>query len=578
VLIHVPEIIEIKQRLGSVEPVHVTKVKKPSATTSKNIGAMTPAESPKAGHSLKPSVDLKHASVNDGMLRVGEDMERSKEVLKGDESKSSEENMSKADEKNRSQRRSGSETPKTKVSSLSEKQSSGILTICVPEVLKSLFEQHKIKEACFVKDDDDIEGHHYLVTIPLLKDRAEKLRIDLINYGVGVYYGTLSILPMEIHRTAKEVLGEDMLKNVRPEVEKVVRMTADSSKLNFDFCALCVVASILAASGLATNNTVIIVASMLVSPLMGPIMSATFGFIVADTQMFNEAIKTEMYAIFLCWVSGFFVGIGFAQWGEDLDWPTVEMESRGVPSALLVGIVIAIPSGVGVALSSLSNNTASLVGVAISAALLPPAVNVGICFAYAFFQQWGLDREFDSTSSEFMIIGAISFALYILNIVFIFLAAIATFKYKEIYTPDGGKNVNFWQNLGELRKQNRGDHEETDEHYKELKKITGLNENVLQGLKRTEGIDEQTVRRLLGGQAKDLALPAAEEKKGKQDPLNGKLRNLFLAPDKTVDFKSYHERKSLANKANFVLKGPAKSYHKKDNVKALVLRPPRLRN
>ena len=44
---------------------------------------------------------------------------------------------------------------------------------------------------------------------------------------------------------------------------------------------------------------------------------------------------------------------------------------------MLIGIVIAVPSGVGVALSALSNNTASLVGVAISAALLPPAVNVG---------------------------------------------------------------------------------------------------------------------------------------------------------------------------------------------------------
>jgi len=38
-------------------------------------------------------------------------------------------------------------------------------------------------------------------------------------------------------------------------------------------------------------------------------------------------------------------------------------------------VLIAVPSGAGVALSILGGNTGSLVGVAISASLLPPAVN-----------------------------------------------------------------------------------------------------------------------------------------------------------------------------------------------------------
>lgn len=47
--------------------------------------------------------------------------------------------------------------------------------------------------------------------------------------------------------------------------------------------------------------------------------------------------------------------------------------------SLWVGLLVAIPSGAGVALAVLGEYTASLVGVAISASLLPPAVNaVGI--------------------------------------------------------------------------------------------------------------------------------------------------------------------------------------------------------
>ena len=75
-------------------------------------------------------------------------------------------------------------------------------------------------------------------------------------------------------------------------------------------------------------------------------------------------------------------------------------QSRGIANpGLLLGIAIAIPSGLGVGLSGnvphlhrrktllhllafsavVGNNTSSLVGVAISASLLPPAVNTGIC-------------------------------------------------------------------------------------------------------------------------------------------------------------------------------------------------------
>ena len=42
---------------------------------------------------------------------------------------------------------------------------------------------------------------------------------------------------------------------------------------------------------------------------------------------------------------------------------------------LWVGVLIALPSGAGVALSVLGGNAGSLVGVAISASLLTPAVN-----------------------------------------------------------------------------------------------------------------------------------------------------------------------------------------------------------
>ena len=56
----------------------------------------------------------------------------------------------------------------------------------------------------------------------------------------------------------------------------------------------------------------------------------------------------------------------------------------------MVGLAIAIPSGVGVAISVLGGNAGSMVGVAISASLLPPAVNTGLFWAMAMIS-YGFD-------------------------------------------------------------------------------------------------------------------------------------------------------------------------------------------
>lgn len=61
------------------------------------------------------------------------------------------------------------------------------------------------------------------------------------------------------------------------------------------------------------------------------------------------------------------------------------MTYRGARQTFYVALPVAFLSGLGVAVSLLDEQTSSLVGVAISASLLPPAVNAGIlwvCHAF----------------------------------------------------------------------------------------------------------------------------------------------------------------------------------------------------
>ena len=66
----------------------------------------------------------------------------------------------------------------------------------------------------------------------------------------------------------------------------------------------------------------------------------------------------------------------------------------------MVGVFIAVPSGVGVALAVLGGNQAGGVGVAISASLLPPAVNTGLLFAMSLISSLIETNLEDQTTSD----------------------------------------------------------------------------------------------------------------------------------------------------------------------------------
>lgn len=212
---------------------------------------------------------------------------------------------------------------------------------------------------------------------------------------------------------------------------------------------LVIIASILAAVGLATDNVVVIVASMLVSPIMGPILAVCFGTFVFDFGLVCQGLVTEGMGLLLCVLTGFLSGLVFGPFAQDQDglfaWPTSEMSSRGEQAGLWLGVAIAVPSGLGVALSVMGSNTSSLVGVAISASLLPPLVNAGMMWAHALGGKYWIDlddggRGFDVW--DYVQMGGFSFALTMVNIACILVTGIFMFWFKEA-APYQGKSPLF---------------------------------------------------------------------------------------------------------------------------------------
>ena len=139
---------------------------------------------------------------------------------------------------------------------------------------------------------------------------------------------------------------------------------------------------------------------------------------------------------------------------QNRNWPSQEMLGRGDKFGLVSGILIAIPSGIATALSTLGQNSSGMTGVAISLSLLPPAVNAGMCWAYgAMLTAPGIDPN-DGDDTNYFEIGNISISLTLVNIVCIWIAGTFAFWLKEV-VPVEKKNAFWLRDVVEYRKQRR---------------------------------------------------------------------------------------------------------------------------
>jgi uncharacterized hydrophobic protein (TIGR00271 family) len=198
----------------------------------------------------------------------------------------------------------------------------------------------------------------------------------------------------------------------------------EGSRFSFNYNTLLLIASVIAACGLAGNSVAAVIASMLVSPLMGPVVGMAYAYTIHDYKMFRIALTTEIISLVACIITGVLVAACMLPFDISETWPTDEMYGRGTMANLWLGFPIAFFSGLGVAVGLLDEQTSSLVGVAISASLLPPAVNCGMVWiSYFAYNPESRSFGYDVSRSDFAKWGWTSLGLTFVNIVLIIIAS-----------------------------------------------------------------------------------------------------------------------------------------------------------
>jgi len=249
----------------------------------------------------------------------------------------------------------------------------------------------------------DIHDELYTVVVDteaVVSDRFETEAKYTTVSGLG-YQG---VSRSELHATAT---------NLMPDLTIYTLLTA--------------ISAIVAAAGVLLNSLPVLVGSMVIAPLIGPIMAASVATIISDDAMAERSWKYQLVGLSVAGVSSilFSVLIRFTSLVAPGITATelLQLSSHTAPNLLLV--VVALAAGFAGALSISTGGGIDLVGVMISAAIMPPIGVMGVAVA------WGQPG---------VVVG--SLAVVLVNLASVSLAAIVSLWYLG-YHPES---------LQELRK------------------------------------------------------------------------------------------------------------------------------
>jgi uncharacterized hydrophobic protein (TIGR00271 family) len=144
------------------------------------------------------------------------------------------------------------------------------------------------------------------------------------------------------------------------------------------YLALMTVAAILGAIGVITDNPILVVGAMAVSPDLLPICAACVGIVAGRLPLARRAIGTLLLGIVLTWAVAAALAWGLQAVGIlSASYEVHEENLHGLQSIDYSTILVALAAGVA-AMLSFETRAASAVGVAISVTTIPASALFGV--------------------------------------------------------------------------------------------------------------------------------------------------------------------------------------------------------
>ncbi|QWC20828.1 TIGR00341 family protein [Halorubrum sp. 2020YC2] len=239
---------------------------------------------------------------------------------------------------------------------------------------------------------DETSGREYtaVATFPLptaavepVLDRLREAGIDESTYTVIVAAETVISRRFEALEERYEEDAERGGDHISRE-ELQAKAEGLASGLG-TYVLMTVISAVIATAGLLLDSPATVVGSMVIAPLIGPAMSAAIGTVVDDEALFRRGVRMQILGVAVAVLAATLFAFALRSLAlvpPGLDpLELAEVSERLAPNVLV--LVVAVGAGVAGIVSLMTGVSATLVGVMIAVALIPPAAAVGIGIAFA---------------------------------------------------------------------------------------------------------------------------------------------------------------------------------------------------
>lgn len=278
--------------------------------------------------------------------------------------------------------------------------------------VRELLKEHKVLEHRHLRLPDG----EVLVRILLDAEQSEAV-LDLLGERYAGKEGNrVVILAVEATLPRDEPEPVDSTEPSAPEEKSPERIgreelyedIKDAARCSRVYLTMVVLSTIVAAVGLYYNSVAIIIGAMVIAPLLGPNVALSLSTALGDLALLRHALLTALAGIATTMVLSVIIGMLL-----NVDPATPEIASR---DAVGMGdIAVALASGAAGALAFTTGVSATLIGVMVAVALLPPLVTFGLLLG---------------GGHPAMAMGALS--LFLMNLICVNLAGVTTFMVQGI--------------------------------------------------------------------------------------------------------------------------------------------------
>jgi uncharacterized hydrophobic protein (TIGR00341 family) len=198
--------------------------------------------------------------------------------------------------------------------------------------------------------------------------------------------------------------------------EELYEDIKNGARLSHVYMAMVTLSTVVAAIGLSHNSVAVIIGAMVIAPLLGPNVALSLGITLGDLSLLRHGLLTALTGVAAALVLSVIIGMLL-----NVDATLSEIASRTTVG--MGDIVVALASGTAGALAFTTGVSATLIGVMVAVALLPPLVTSGLLLGGGYPVSWA--------------VGA--FSLFLVNLICVNLAGMTTFLVQGI------KPTSWWE-------------------------------------------------------------------------------------------------------------------------------------